>query len=244
MELREFDLDLPYVKDENRLQSIIAQHNCEYTDATKLDYAMNWKDKRRAFRLETRCITALYERLFRRMKTADCWKIVIECVPEVRDSSLHNYSGVQTIQINFDYDGFSSYPAFLKKQHTLEMLMRGIRQVARDNGWELERFDEVYKQVKQLNYQNEWIWKKPVKSPDFNYVAEVLCVHDVNSMDIYMLVKDKVGTEVSRELIISEQPDEFAYSRHLGTLKWLSTNQVALVSKNGDSQCAISIGAP
>ncbi|ULO09544.1 hypothetical protein H1230_12680 [Paenibacillus sp. 19GGS1-52] len=64
MDLKEFDLDLPYLADDEQIKSIMSGQKCQYHDATQIDYNLNWKGKRRSFRLETRCVTAMYERLF------------------------------------------------------------------------------------------------------------------------------------------------------------------------------------
>jgi hypothetical protein len=34
--------------------------------------------------------------------------------------------------------------------------------------------------------------------------------------------------------VISELPDEFAYAKHLGEVKWLSDNKALLVNRKGD----------
>lgn len=75
--LKAFDLDLPYIIDDENVESIMKEENCEYDDE---DYELNWKWKRRSFSLETRCITAMFERLIGKQKTKDCWKILVDCV--------------------------------------------------------------------------------------------------------------------------------------------------------------------
>ncbi|WP_336758340.1 hypothetical protein [Paenibacillus sp. USHLN196] len=51
MYLKEFDLDLPYILNDESIESIMKIQKCEYNEATKLDYELNWKWKRRSFRL-------------------------------------------------------------------------------------------------------------------------------------------------------------------------------------------------
>lgn len=52
MYLKGFNLDLPYIVDDENIESIMKKQKCEYNEATKLDYALNWKWKRRSFSLE------------------------------------------------------------------------------------------------------------------------------------------------------------------------------------------------
>lgn len=241
MNLSEFDLDLPYVADAEKINLIMNEKNCDYHEATKIDYDLNWKGKRRSFRLETRCVTALYERLFGKMKTDDCWKILIECVENINEERILNLSGVVTAQVEFSIDNFSSLSEYEKKSTTLYLLMKGIERISSSNGWAFEPFREISSQIEQTGYLNEWVWEKAVKSPTKEYYAEVICQHNVCSMDISIMIRKKDGVEIQRNLVIFELPDEFAYSKHLGKLRWLSDNEVALINKKDDTMVSITI---
>jgi len=239
--LKEFDLDIPYIADEERIKKIMEKESCQYHDATKMDYELNWKEKRRSFRLETRCVTAMYERLFRKMKNEDHWKIIVECVENITRVGILNLSGVATVQVKFNYDEFHYKNELEKKISTLNLLMEGIEKVANNKNWPIEQFKDVSLQIEQTKYFNEWVWKKAVKNPNKNYYAEVLCQHNVNSMDISIVIKQKNGVEIQRKKVITELPDEFAYARHLGELKWLSNFEVALINKKGTDLVTFSL---
>ncbi|MBM6617227.1 hypothetical protein [Bacillus suaedaesalsae] len=241
MILKEFDLDLPYIADEERIKGIMEKESCQYHDATKMDYELNWKEKRRSFRLETRCVTAMYERLFGKMKNEDCWKILVECVENITEAGILNLSGVVTVQVKFNYDEFRYKNELEKKIATLNLLMEGIEKVANNKSWAFEQFKDVSLQIEQTKYLNEWAWKKAVKNPNKNYYAEVLCQHNVTSMDISIVIKQKNGVEIQREKVISELPDEFAYARHLGELKWLADFEIALINKKGNEMVTVSL---
>ncbi|QLG40321.1 hypothetical protein HW560_20875 [Paenibacillus sp. E222] len=116
MYLKEFDLDIPYIVDDENIESIIKKQKCEYHEATKLDYELNWKWKRRSFRLETRCITAMYERLFGKYKTKDCWKVLIECVENISDERIVNDSGVCSVPIQCSLNDFDAKSELEKKR--------------------------------------------------------------------------------------------------------------------------------
>lgn len=235
MDLKEFDLDLPYIAVEDKIKFLMEEKNCTRNEASKLDYEENWKDKRRTFRLETRCMTAMFERILGKVKTDDSWKILIECVEDTKEQKVLNLSGVLTTQVKFDYKGFIAGDEYQKKQKTLCSLFNGIKIIAKVKGWNTETFRTAYLQIQNNDYSNEWIWKKPVKSPNNRFSAEVFCQHGVKSMDISIIFKDKKGKEIDRKKVISELPDEFAYARHLGELKWVSNSEITLVNKKGDS---------
>lgn len=234
MYLEEFALDLPYLVDEERVNKIMEEKEYSRDEAISLDYDTNWKDKRQVFRLETRCIASMFARLFERMKTKDCWKILIECVRDINEDRIVNYLGVLTIQIKFDYNDFVSKSDYEKKQKALELIIEGCKLVAENEGWDLEPFKTVYSKIVREDYRNEWIWKKPIKSKDKKNSAELICCHDVKCVDIYIVLRDKKGLELARKKVISELPDEFAYARHLGKLEWVSSSEVSLINKDGD----------
>lgn len=239
MYLTEFDLDLPYVADDEKIKVIMEQENCQYYDASKMDYDLNWKEKRRSFRLETRCVTAMYERLFGKMKNEDCWKVLVECVENITETRILNLSGVVTVQVKFNYDEFCYKNEIEKKIATLNLLMEGIEKVANNKSWSFEQFKDVSLEITETRYLNEWIWKKSVMNPNKNYYAEVLCQHYITSMDISIMIRQKKGVEIQRKKIISELPDEFAYAKHLGELKWLSDVEVALINKKGNDMVTV-----
>lgn len=241
MNLKEFDLDFPYIESEEIIQTIINEKNCSRNEAIRIDYNTNWKNKRRQFSLETRCISSMFSRLFGKMKTEACRKILIECVQIIHYERILNFSGVYTVQVQFDNNKFNSSEDFQKKQQTLELLMKGIKKVVLAKGWSIEPFESVIKRIVESNYCNEWVWRKPVRNPDKKLSAEVFCQHEVKNIDISIMLRDKKGIEISKAKIITELPDEYAYAKHLGELKWLSNDQVALINKKGDRTWNVNV---
>jgi len=58
--LKDIDLDLPYKENKAFIEEIVNKQNMQERDAIRLDYEMNWKEKRMNFRDEIRCIAELY----------------------------------------------------------------------------------------------------------------------------------------------------------------------------------------
>lgn len=115
----------------------------------------------------------------------------------------------------------------------LRLLMEGIEKLALGKNWDIDPFREIALQIEELNFVNERAWKKGVTSPNKKYYAKVICHHNVDSMDIFLSILQRDGTQVLLEKVISEQPDEFAYAEHLGELTWVSDFEVALINKTG-----------
>jgi len=231
MYLSSFDFDLPYIENIKSINSLMNAQKCTYEEALKIDYILNWKEKRRNFRLETRCITSMFERLLGKFKNEKCQKIIIECSENNIESSILNFSGIITVQLQMNHEKFLKKKDIEKKEVTLKLLMKGIKKVAINENWNLDPFENISEIVKSNKYSNEWIWKKPIKNLNKSYSAEVLCQHSVKNMDIFIIVKEINGDEIYREKIISELPDEWAYSKHLGELKWMSNSEIGLTNK-------------
>jgi hypothetical protein len=102
---------------------------------------------------------------------------------------------------------------------------------------------QIKPKAEQANYLNEWTWKKPVANQNKDYFAEVLCQHNVESMDISIVIKNKKGDLVGQQLIIQELPDEFAYDKHLGRFVWQSNEEVALISLGEKQEWRISLNS-
>lgn len=241
MRLIEFDLDLEYVINEDNVALLENENGCGKNEATRNDYELNWKWKRREFSLQTRCITALFSRLLGYINTSDCKKIVVKCVPEIHGKKTVTYpDGFCDVQIKFDYNAYTTLDDFDKKKASLEALMDGIRTVAEEKKWIIEPFESVYDRIKEIRYKNEWVWKKPIKSPDNNAIASVLLQHEISEITISIIISNKSGDELFRKKIMSELPDEWNYARHLGEIKWVSEYEVVLINKKKDEEWLVN----
>lgn len=239
MKLVDYSLDLNYISEETIVR-IMKETGCSRNEASSQEYEKNWKWKRREFENQTRCICSFFSRLLGPVNTKGCWKILVECVPAIRGKSIKDLLGVYAVQVQFDYDSFISLDDLGKKKMTLETLMKAIRAVAADKNWDMKPFEIVYTKILEERYKNEWMWKKPVKSPDKKAVAHVFLQHEVKQIDIFIIICDKNGREIVREKIITELPNEWNYVQHLGEIKWLDNNKVVLVNMDNDKEWLVS----
>lgn len=231
MILKEISFDFPYVPADENINDIISRKGISREEATRLDYQENWKWNRREYSLQTRCITSLFERLLPKVNTNGIWKVLIECVQTIREEEIKNYSGVLSIEIEFDLIKFLDSTELDKQKTTLDILMRTLKRISSTQEWNYSIFEEVEKEIKRLKYQNEWIWKR-TENNELNLFAEVLCKHSVQNLDLFLLIRDQDGLLKKEKKVLSEQPDEFAYARHLGSLQWIK-NTAQLTNKEG-----------
>ncbi|WP_349408768.1 hypothetical protein [Pseudalkalibacillus sp. SCS-8] len=190
---------------------------------------------------QSRCITALYEECFNEFYTEYIKQINVFCVNDSPKPTLTIVDGFCHVEINYDTNNFFKLDDQEKKEVVLDILKQGINKVVKLNNWESAPFDAAYLCVKEANYQNEYVWKKPKSSPNRNYKAEVKINHDLYSCEIYLVVKDKYGQEIVNKLVSSTKPDEIIFSYFLGELKWLSNYEVALFNKPKSKYASVHI---
>lgn len=227
MLLNEFELTLDYQNDERVISDLMLKNNLVYNEASVLYYNLNWREKCRKFSLETRCITSMFARLFPKFKTQSEWKILVQCCDEVFDERVISYGGVVSTQVKSNFLNFCRLSENEKKIYSLEQLMKGIQKIASEKNWNLEPFISVRNQIISLNYDNTWTWKSIRKN---SIEAKVICQHCIDNVNIFLIVNDTNGNVILDEKVITELPDEWAYSKYLGDIK-IEKNKILLVDK-------------
>jgi hypothetical protein len=238
--LKDFDLNLEYIPNEKIIKNIMESNGWEYSKASDYDYNENWHEKISSFSFQTRCIASLYRRNLEKFKTDDCWKILVKCVKEITDSKIRT-GGVCELQVVYDADEFFALSNYDKKVTTLRILKQGIDLVAEEKHWDKEPFDIAYNKVIECDYVNKWIWKKTKYNPSKKLIAKIYGEHDVDSVDISLVILNRKGEELKRVKIISTLPDELCYSIHLGELRWVSDSEVSLVNIFNTKQWSVKL---
>lgn len=176
----------------------------------------------------------MMERLFPKYHTGRCWKVLIECMGAIEAPGYRDLLGVYAVQIKADAETFLNLSSHIeKKQWAMAAMSSGIVQLIAQAGWDAAPFEECFEKMLTLRLNNEWVWKKAIPSPCGQLSGKVLCRHGVERFDILLIVEDKAGRTVAEQLCVSEQPDEFAYARHLGCLRWANDHEVVLESRRG-----------
>lgn len=184
MKLKEIELDIPYKENEIRLQQIQEKRGIDRQEAIKIDYALNWKAKRRRFQLETRCMTAMIERIMEPVKTEDCWKLLFECYEESEEDEIVKLLGVYVVRTKFCLEKFWEGDNFNKKKMIIETILKKINEIKKNITFDLENVNMACEKIITLGYVNEWVWGKPLKLGK-KYVC-IEMKHEVQEMYIYI----------------------------------------------------------
>lgn len=239
--LKDIDLDLPYYENKTSIKELINKQNIHEKDAILLDYEMNWKEKRMNFRDEIRCIADLYLYHLGKFQTQETKKIMINCVERVHNNEIRNCDGFTEVEVEFDYRTYTEFEKEEKKKFILEKLYEGVLKVGEAYKWEIPILNLAYQKVIEANYKNEYVWKQKV-SPSRKYAAEIFCQHDIDNYTVTMNIKVRSTDELLKsELLIVEKPNEFAFVKHLGNLKWISNTEVVFSNKNKSKQWLVCI---
>ena len=132
----------------------------------------------------------------------------------------------------FDINMFWEMNSFEKKKYVVNKIREATRIIARSNFFDVEEIENACNKVVDSNYVNEWYWNKPVKSKQVSVQIKVL--HEVENVNIYMVFKDSSKNVCKEKLLVSEIPDERAYSKYLGKLEWVSVATARLSAKSGE----------
>lgn len=185
---------------------------------------------------ETRCITSLYSRLLPKIETDFEKGILINCVDDMNalskwEKTQYLFPEYITIFLEFDSEKYFSLSSNQeKKEMVLDIVHSGIIKIAEQYNWEIYKFQEVYQKIINLNYNNQFIYKKKT-SPNKKYICNIICEHEVSYVDIYLEIRCKKSNMlIKKERLIRERETyETAFSSHIGKLFWQMNHKVILM---------------
>lgn len=227
MQIKEIELDLPYQENYDYIEKIIRENGLSNEEANSKDYIDNWKEKRLKFRLDTRCMTSMIERLTFPVKSMSFWKIMIECVSQRSYIGYKNLLGVCVIQYEFNYSKFNGLSDIEKKKETVKIILDAIK--------EIDEFKDIYIKIKNAsaviesnNYINQWFWKKKAKLG--KNTAKLMIIHNVKEVEVHLIICDKEQVIVDK-IIATCKPDERAFIKYFGEIGWKSPSEAYLITK-------------
>lgn len=208
-----------------------------------LDAPKAGREKRSDFRYQTRCMTALIERLYEpKVKTERQWKFTVEIVPKIQDKHVRDLYDVYAVESAYDVEQFFSLDTRQKKEQALRWLKEGIDIACKELQWPRAPFERAFDKAEELDYRNEWVWKKPKTSPDRKHTAEIFCIHEVEEFTITMIIKDrKTNDTVKQKILTTTEPDDHIFKNRLGRLQWTSNENAELIDYFGKKRWKVKI---
>ena len=214
MKLQYFELDKPYVENQQMIEVLMDSATLTYEEARVEDYRQNWKDLRRAFVYESKCMTSMVERLFNPVMTKDCWKIIVECVDTISNPAIMNLLGAYTVQVLFDFSSYETLSPLDQKKMLLGALIKGARRVFLELSIPYSLIEDVVNEIEKNDYENSWEWKrKKIQSTTYSIQVE----HQLDKVDLFWKIEHK--DKSIRQLIQSCPAHEMDYGAKLGRLE-------------------------
>lgn len=232
----EFEFDFPFEAfeaSEEIIQSIMHEKSISHEKAYYIAYQEQWKWKRRALQLETRCLSAMIERLLPEFK-CKFWKIIIEFVSTPEYLSPKNFTGVCVVQYPFHLDWYCKQTELNKLIYLTNCAENAILQIKKEVPNISDYFYPVFHKIKSSNYHNIWTWHEIIYSPQKTYSAYVQIVHTMKDVTAYAIIKHNNTENTQKIKIFSEIPDERAYAVYLGKLKFINETTLQLRNQSGD----------
>ena len=235
MKLQYFELDRPYVENQQRIEELIDLATLTYEEARVEDYQQNWKSQRNAFIYESKCMTSMVERLFKPVITQDCWKIIVECVDTISNPAIMNLLGAYTVQVPFNFSSYETLSPLDQKKMLLEALLKGARRVFQEFSIPCSLIEDIVSEIEKNDYDNSWEWKrKKIQSTTYSIQVE----HQLDKVDLFWKIEHK--DKSIRQLIQSCPAHEMDYGTKLGKLE-TKENFLYLLDKQNEVVSKISV---
>jgi hypothetical protein len=186
----------------------------------------------RAFTLESRCVCAHFERHFEGIATKDIYRIVIKLGGgDAREGTTELSSSVLKYYENFNFSYFYKQSWFERKEILLNTLCDSLLKICQKNDWPTEPFERAKEKVIEDKFNNSYeVSRKKNKSRSM--VAYLNAEHTTDRFTLDLIVKDKLGTEILRKPILSEEPDEFLFNGQIGRIQWASNEVLNYIAKD------------
>ena len=196
-----------------------------------LDYYEVRKKVVRHFTLMTQCMASMISRLIPKITTKDFRKIIIECVDTPHRNKISSVLGVLSVEVPCDTLVFWKLDAIDKKKYALGKIREALKAIAQNNYLDVSEIEKACDRAEELNYVNEWYWKKPLKRKNMSVQVKVL--HEVECVTLSMVFTDSATNSSKEVFLVSDLPSEWVYSRYFGKLEWVSDDTARLTAKTG-----------
>lgn len=236
----EFEFDFPFEVSEDEVLTQMKGKQITYSQASVQLYEKNWKWKRRELQLESRCLSAMIERLFPKKKLS-FWKILVELVEKTHYSAPRNVMGVIAIEQKFDFEWYNTQAEQQKLIFLFECAKNAVNIISYEFPEILVPFNQVFIQIQQNNLNNNWYWKHGIRNPSKNLFADVFIEHLPKHVMCSAYIHNCHGETICTIPLFSALPDERAYAQYLGKFVWVNDSTISLIGKRGDVVKTIEI---
>jgi hypothetical protein len=189
-------------------------------------------DDSRAFTLENRCVCAHFERHFKGLETQGVYRVVVKLSEDdPRDGMSEISSSVLKYYDTFDFSAYDKLDTYDRKRLLLSTLYKSLLRLCEEKGWESEPFEMAYSGVMKDKLCNSYEVSRKFNSKR-SMVASLNAEHTAEEFRLEILITNKLGKEVLKKTVLSEEPDEFLFNSQIGRIQWESSDVLNYVDKD------------
>jgi hypothetical protein len=183
------------------------------------------------FNTETWAVSELFLSKLNKYKTGNIAKCNIIVSDFVKNNKyIHSpYINVTNINKVFDFDlYFSLSSKYEKKLMQLDVLYKGMVEIASYENWDIEPIKNAYLMCIEDKLENTFfINNKFKKSSNHKIKAEIWCYWDIDIFKSYLVLFDKNGKEIYKKKFIETEP-HFGCYIYQSKLKWVNNKSIQI----------------
>lgn len=143
------------------------------------------------------------------------------------------------IRKSFNFDHYFAQPKPERRKIILETLYESIVAMCEKAGYDLAPFTAAYEKVKELNYENRFIYGKIKSSPNRKMKAgiEIEVTEEVATISAYIQLSGKV----ERITLLKTIPHYLFIYRFIHKGKWTDSNTFVVSNKSGEVNFVVSL---
>ena len=176
------------------------------------------------FEQEAFCIPELYYKALPKFNSGKTKKCNILLISRNVAAKPRKISGiVENIQL-FNFEKYFSENKTERKKMQLEIVHKGMLEIAAKNAWDNEPFKIAYQEC--LN--SDLLFKKQIRkrksSPSKKYFLSLMAYCDLNTFKIEWILSNKTGRVIQQNTLLEDVPSSLDII-YLIDLKWISDSQ-------------------
>lgn len=203
------------------------------------------RHKQKKFNSSTNIISILYEQCLNQ-RVKGLWKIRLNLTDRKDTCKVFlpdKISATALIHKSFDFDHYFARNKLERRKILLETLYEAIVALCKKAGYDVSPFKAAYDKVKQLNYENRYIYGKMTCSPDRKYKAgiEIEVNEEAAFIAVVFTKNDKNNTQRNKITILKTQPHFMFIYRFIHKGKWIDSQTYRVSDKSGQVHFTVSL---
>jgi len=146
-------------------------------------------EREKQFNLETSCVCTLFSRCIAPFDTGGIQKIVLVVGDRSAIGNPTKLLDVVELKLPFDYASYWSLNGREKKKVHLDTLISGVSIVASAFDWSKEPFEDAAEEVMSLDFKNEGVVGKPLRSPAGKSTAQLSYAYELDRIRLTALIR-------------------------------------------------------